>query len=196
MDQPRGRLCRKIVIDNSGVPAPGGAALFMLEKFLKLTTLLWREALKFGAVGGIGWFIDNGIYTLLWHGPMSDSTIKARIVSTVVATLFAWFANRHWTFRHRRSDRIWREFALFLLMNGLGLGIVVACQVVSRYVLGLTSFTADFIAGGVVGLILGTIFRFLAYRYFVFNEELSGEIEPDTAAGSSSTELVGAARAN
>lgn len=164
---------------------------------MKLTALLWREALKFGAVGGIGWVIDNGIYTLLWHGPMAESTIKARIVSTVVATLFAWFANRHWTFRHRRSDRVWREFALFLLMNGLGLGIVLACQVISRYILGVTSFSADFIAGGVVGLILATIFRFLAYRYFVFNEELSEELESapvSLAASSAGPELVGATR--
>jgi putative flippase GtrA len=103
---------------------------------------------------------------------MSDSTIKARIVSTGVATLFSWFANRYWTFRHRRSERVWKEFALFLAMNGIGLMIVVACQAISRYVLGFQSFTADFVAGGVIGLILGTIFRFLAYRFFVFNEEL------------------------
>ncbi len=50
--------------------------------------------------------------------------------------------------------------------------IVLACQTISRYVLGFQTFTADFISGGVIGLILGTIFRFLAYRFFVFNEEL------------------------
>lgn len=132
---------------------------------------LWREAAKFGVVGGVAWFIDNGIYTLLWHGPMADSTIKARIVSTGIATLFSWFASRYWTFRHRRSERPWREFMMFLLMNGLGLGIVVACQFVSRYVLGFTSFSADFVSGGVIGLVLGTIFRFVAYRYLVFSQE-------------------------
>ena len=119
--------------------------------------------------------VDNGIYALLWHGPMSDSTLKARIVSTGIATLASWFANRYWTFRHRRSDRVWREFGLFMIMNGIGLLIALACQAVSRYMLGYQSFTADFVSGGVIGLILGTIFRFLAYRYFVFNEELSSD---------------------
>lgn len=142
-----------------------------------LIELLWREVAKFGVVGGLGWVIDNGIYALLWHGPMSDSTVKARVVSTGVAILFSWFANRYWTFRHRRSDRVWKEFLLFLTMNGIGLTIVLLCQVVSRYVLGFESFTADFIAGGVVGLILGTIFRFLAYRFLVFTEELEAEPE-------------------
>lgn len=150
----------------------------LANKIRALVVLLWREVLKFGTVGGLGWVIDNGIYTLLWHGPMSDSTIKARVVSTAIATLFAWFANRYWTFRHRRSEHVWKEFILFLLMNGLGLVIVLVCQVISRYVLGFTTFTADFIAGGVIGLVLGTIFRFLTYRYFVFTEEISSEFEP------------------
>ncbi len=150
--------------------------------------LLWREAAKFGLVGGLGWLIDNGIYTYLWHGPMSESTIKARVVSTVAATLFSWFGNRYWTFRHRRSPRVWKEFMMFLIMNGIGLGIVLACQIISRYVLGFTSFTADFIAGGLVGLVLSTSFRFLAYRFFVFNEELDQEpdFEHDIAAVQSS----------
>jgi len=104
---------------------------------------------------------------------MSESTIKPRVVST----LFAWFANRYWTFRHRRSERVWREFSLFVVMNVLGLGIVLACQVVSRYVLGFTSFSADFISGGVIGLVLGTIFRFLVYRYFVFTEEFADVLD-------------------
>lgn len=164
--------------------------MHVIEKIINLVALLWREVLKFGAVGGLGWFIDNGIYTLLWHGPMSESTIKARVVSTVIATLFAWFANRYWTFRHRRSERVWKEFSLFLAMNALGLGIVLACQVISRYALGLTSFTADFVAGGVIGLILATIFRFLAYRYFVFNEDLAGKLQPATLPAS--PVLVGA----
>ena len=121
----------------------------VVDKIMNPIALLWREVLAFGAVGGLGWFIDNGIYTLLWHGPMSESTIKARVVSTVAATLFAWFANRYWAFRHRRSERVWKEFMLFLVMNGLA---------------------------------LGTIFRFLAYRYFVFNKELIS-IAGNCAAG-------------
>lgn len=36
---------------------------------MSLAASLWREALKFGAVGGLGWFIGNGLDTLLWHGP-------------------------------------------------------------------------------------------------------------------------------
>jgi putative flippase GtrA len=144
----------------------------LANRITGLINLLWREVAKFGLVGGVGWVIDNGIYAFLWHGLMSGSTIKARIVSTGVAILFSWFANRYWTFRHRSSERVWKEFALFLAMSAIGLMIALVCQAISRYVLGFQSFTADFVSGGVIGLILGTIFRFLAYRFFVFNEEL------------------------
>ena len=157
----------------------------LANRVTDLIHLLWREVSKFGLVGGLCWVVDNGIYALLWHGPMSDGTLKARIVSTGVATLVSWFANRYWTFRHRRSERVWKEFALFLVMNGIGLMIALACQAVSRYVLGNESFAADFVSGGVIGLILGTVFRFLAYRFFVFNEELDADpaFSQDGSAG-------------
>lgn len=53
----------------------------VVDRFMNLVAMLWREVLKFGAVGGLAWIIDNGIYTLLWHGPMAESTIKARASS-------------------------------------------------------------------------------------------------------------------
>lgn len=113
------------------------ATMRLISTLRNLFLLPWREAAKFGVIGGVCWFIDNGIYALLWHGPMSESTIKARVVSTAIATLCSWFANRYWAFSSRRSDRPWKEFILFLAMNGIGLGIVIACQFVSRYVLGV-----------------------------------------------------------
>ncbi|NYE96545.1 putative flippase GtrA [Psychromicrobium silvestre] len=149
----------------------------VFQRVQGLVALLWREVAKFGVVGGLGWVIDNGLFTLLWHGPMSDSTLKARVISSSVAILFSWFANRYWTFRHRRGDKPWREFFLFIVMSLIGMGIAVGCQYISRYVLGFETYAADFISGGVIGLILGTIFRFLTYRFFVFTEELDAEPE-------------------
>jgi uncharacterized membrane protein len=39
----------------------------------------------------------------------------------------------------------------------------------------MTDKVSIFVAGSVVGLVLGTIFRFFAYRFWVFNEELDSE---------------------
>ncbi|GGL81695.1 GtrA family protein [Glutamicibacter protophormiae] len=144
-------------------------------KITGLISLLWREVAKFGVVGGVAFIIDSGIYVWLLHGPMSDSQVKAKIIAGVVATLFSWLANRFWTFRHRRQANVVRELVMFLIMNAIGLGIAAACVWVTKYWIGLTDPTSLFIAGSVVGLVLGTIFRFFAYRFWVFGAEMDQE---------------------
>ncbi|GAB3620595.1 MULTISPECIES: GtrA family protein [Glutamicibacter] len=145
------------------------------HKIAGLVSMLWREVAKFGVVGGVAFVIDSSIYLWMLHGPMSDSQVKAKIVAGVVATLFSWVANRYWTFRHRRQANVVRELVMFIVMNAIGLGIAAACVWVTKYVLGLTDPTSVFIAGSVVGLVLGTIFRFFAYRFWVFGAELDQE---------------------
>ncbi|OMH23817.1 hypothetical protein BKD30_10590 [Tersicoccus phoenicis] len=151
----------------------------LVERFRGLFSMLMREILKFGTVGAVGYVINNGVWFLLVHGPMQDSYAKARVVSGIVATLFAWVANRYWTFRHKRQPNKVRELVQFLVINAIGVGIEAGCVWFTVYVLGLTDTTSSFIAGGVIGLGLGTIFRFIAYRYWVFSAELNAE--PDFA---------------
>lgn len=147
----------------------------LFQKARGLFSLLWREVMKFGVVGGIAFVIDTSIFLWMMNGPMSDSEVKAKVVAGVVATMFSWVANRLWTFRHRRRASVVRELLMFLLMNGIGLFIAAACVWIAKYWMGLTDKTSLFIAGSVVGLVLGTIFRFFAYRFWVFTEELDAE---------------------
>ncbi|MGH3703932.1 MAG: GtrA family protein, partial [Agromyces sp.] len=49
-----------------------------------------------------------------------------------------------------------------------GMAIALGCLWVSHHWLGYTSLLADNIATNVVGLALGTAFRFVLYRYWVF----------------------------
>ena len=48
------------------------------------------------------------------------------------------------------------------------MGIGLLCLWVSHYVLGFTSILADNISGNVIGLALGTAFRFTLYKLWVF----------------------------
>ena len=61
-----------------------------------------------------------------------------------------------------------REYVLFFVFNGVAMLISLACLWFSHYLLGLDSPLADNISANVVGLILGTLFRFVAYRTWVF----------------------------
>lgn len=149
------------------------------ERIVALVKLLWREVAKFGVVGGIGFFIDTGIFLWLITGPMEDSAVKAKVLATGVATVFSWVANRYWTFRNRRQNNVMRELVLFLIMNGIGAGIQAGFVFIAKYVLGITSAGGMVLFGNVIGLGFATIFRFISYRLWVFSEAM--EADPSTA---------------
>ena len=135
--------------------------------------VLIREMVKFGVVGAVALAVDVGVFNALrfigGHGPLYDKPLSAKVVSVTLATLTAWVGNRYWTFRHRRRVAVHHELALFVVFNLVGMGIALACLGVSHYVLDLRSPLADNISANGVGLVLGTLFRFWAYRRFVFS---------------------------
>ena len=126
-----------------------------------------REMLAFGVVGVLALVVDLGTFNALRVG-LGTGPLTAKTVSVTAATTVAYVGNRCWTFRHRGRHGLRREYALFFVLNGAGLGIALGCLGVSHYVLGLTSPLADNVAANGVGLGLGTAFRFWSYRRFVF----------------------------
>jgi len=143
-----------------------------------LRATIVREAGKFGVIGGVAFVIDVGLFNLLRFGVLGaggwleDKPLTAKVLSMGTATLAAWAGNRWWTFRaHRaagRSHRLLPELALYVTMNGIALGISLLCLGVSHYLLGLRSPVADNVSANIVGVGLGTLFRFYAYRRWVF----------------------------
>ena len=151
--------------------------LHLLDRVRGAIDVVYREVLKFGAVGAVAFVVDIGVFNYLRTGllltetgPLAHKPLTAKTISVAVATVVAWLGNRYWTFRHRRRSMPMREFVLFVVMNIGGLMIALACLAFSHYVLGLRSALADNISGNVIGLGLGTLFRFWAYRTLVFTE--------------------------
>ena len=148
---------------------------------------LGREIAKFGAVGLLAFVLDIGLFNLLrfagGEGPLYDRPLTAKIISVVVATTFAYFGNRYWTFRHRGRTSFGREYVLFFVLNGVGLAISVGCLWFSHYALGLTSALADNISANLIGVGLGTLFRFWSYRRWVFPDD--AETADETAIATS-----------
>jgi len=150
----------------------------LLDVYYRLSHLV-RELMKFGVVGGVAFIVDVGLFNLVLHA--TEKPLTSKTISTVVATTVAYAGNRLWTFRRRAHTGVRREYVLFFLLNGVGLAIALACLAISHYLLDLTSRLADNIAANVIGLGLGTIFRFWSYRRWVFPELL-----PEAAEGSRS----------
>ncbi len=151
-------------------PPPTGGIARLLDTARGAMDVIYREMIKFGVVGLMAFVIDIGLANLLWHTVLSDKVTTAKIISGAVATLFAWFGNRQWTFRHRRSRPAHHEVVLFFGVNAIALGISALTLYISHYGLDYTSILADNVAT-IIGIGLGTLFRFWAYRKFVFAGE-------------------------
>ncbi|RQP12633.1 MAG: GtrA family protein [Microbacteriaceae bacterium] len=128
---------------------------------------------RFGVVGLVGLVIDFGVFNILRatvFAPenLHEGPVLAKVVSTGLAIIANWVGNRYWTFREHRGRQLWREFAEFLVVSLGGMAIGLACLWISHYVLGFTSILADNISGNVIGLALGTAFRFTLYKTWVF----------------------------
>jgi len=161
----------------------------LLTSLRQLVVRLLPELTRFGLIGLIGLLVDVGGFNLLrfagGEGPLYEQPLTAKVLSTAAATVVSWLGNRYWTFRHTRRSAVHHEFGLFVLMCTIGSGMAVACLAISHYVLGFTSPLADNIAANVVGLALGTTFRFWAYRTHVFSERQPADAESDCDATAS-----------
>jgi len=125
------------------------------------------ELAKFGSVGALAYVVDLGVFNL-FRVLVGTSPIIAKVISVAVATLVAWLGNRYWTFSTRRTATGGKEFIQFATINVFGLLIGVACLWVSHYLLGFTGVLADNISANIIGLGLGTLFRYFGYRRWVF----------------------------
>jgi len=130
---------------------------------------------RFLVVGLGGLIVDLVVFNVLRitvlapdrveHGP-----IYATIISTGLAILVNWLGNRYWTFRVERRREAFAEMVEFFIVSVAGSLIALGCLWISHYLLGFTSLLADNIAKNVVGLALGTAFRFVFYRIWVFRK--------------------------
>jgi putative flippase GtrA len=140
-------------------------------------TKMQRELGKFGVIGLIAYVIDLAVFNLLrfagGEGPLFDKPLTAKVISVLVATTFAYFGNRNWTFKDRTRSSFRREYALFFVFNAVGMIISLTCLWISHYILGFDSALADNISANVIGLVLGTVFRFWGYHNWVFPNDVS-----------------------
>lgn len=128
---------------------------------------------RFGLVGAVGLLIDLGVFnllrlTVLAPEQLHEGPVVAKVISTTLAIAANWIGNRLWTFRAHRGRQLAREGAEFAVVSVGGMLIGLACLWVSHYALGYTSALADNISANVVGLGLGTLFRFTLYKFWVF----------------------------
>lgn len=130
--------------------------------------------------------IEIGLFNLLLHQHIGPMTSKA--ISAGIATAFAYIGNRHWSFSHRARTGLGRETSFFF---GINLVALVAGELIIAlfaYPLGYKNDHWVLTAANILGIGLGTLFRFWAYKRFVFlhpdkvNSRVAVEDEEQLAA--------------
>jgi putative flippase GtrA len=80
-----------------------------------------------------------------------------------------YVGNRHWSFKHRAGDGGTREYVTFGVLTVIGLLITLAFVGIGHYVIRLQGALAFNLFANVLGTGAATVFRFWAYRRYVFN---------------------------
>jgi len=135
----------------------------------RLTTpwqLIIKELSAFGVVGVINFCIDLGIFNLL-HFHYGVGVLTSKIISTTISTTLSYFMNRHWSFSHRARTGLRREYLLFFVLNVIALLIALAVLAVVHYGLGFDD-TLSLNIANIIGVGIGTVFRFWSYKRWVF----------------------------
>jgi len=148
---------------------------------------LGPELVKFGIVGGIGTIVDLGGAAVL-HSKYHMGPLTAKGISISAAAVVTYLGSRFWTFRHRENQPLLREGLLFVGLNVIGLLLAEAVIACTTYLLGYKDPIAYNVAS-LAGTGLGTIFRFYAYRKWVF---LAPAATPVTTVPSVPAELAAA----
>ncbi|UBU14636.1 GtrA family protein [Nonomuraea gerenzanensis] len=127
---------------------------------------LVHELAKFGSIGALAFVLDTSLLNLfnLFLGPLTS-----KVFATMISTTFAYAGNRYWTFRHREQSGLRREYFLFFLLNGIALLFGMLTIGFTTYTLGLED-PLSFNIANIVGVGLGTLFRYWSYKKWVFLE--------------------------
>jgi putative flippase GtrA len=135
-----------------------------------------KELVKFLLVGGTAFIVDTTIFLGLKNTVLVDKVLSAKVISTLVATIVSYVLNREWSFRTRGGRANHHEAALFFVVSGLGVVVTLAPLWLSHYGLNLqtphvnkfTQEVADFVSAQIFGTLLAMMFRWWAFRRFVF----------------------------
>jgi putative flippase GtrA len=175
------------------------AVLSRLPRPLRELLYKHRELLKFAVVGGICFVIDTAVLEVLTHTVMDTKPVTAKFISTTIATIASYYMNKEWSFRTRGGRAGHHEMALFFLFSALAVIVTTAPLWLSRYAFHLETpyisragqEIADLVSAQIIGTLLAMVFRYWAFRRFVFPDADARPRTRDEKIDLAAAELLG-----
>ena len=123
---------------------------------------------RFGIVGGINTALDFGLLFIFTH--LGLPKITANTISTGVAFVFSFFANKKYTFKSSDGN-LKREILLFVVVTLFGLWVLQNLVIVAVSPL-ISSFISDqslvLLVSKLLATIVSLIWNYLLYKNLVF----------------------------
>lgn len=129
------------------------------------------EKIRFGIVGVANTSIDFVILFALVA--LGLPTIASNFVSTSVALIFSFFANKKFTFKHEGKNTN-RQIILFFAITLFGLWIIQPVIIEGVKLLVSSWFTNKYLVlliGKLFATVASLIWNYLLYRKFVFKQQ-------------------------
>lgn len=155
------------------------ATLARVPQPLRSLLIKHRELLKFAIVGAFCFVVTNVIWYGLKLTVLSEKPITAQAIAIIVATIVSYILSREWSFSTRGGRERHHEAALFFVVSGIAVGLNLVPTAISRYLLHLqvptvslfTQEVSDFIFGSIIGTLVAMVFRWWAFKKWVFPDE-------------------------
>jgi putative flippase GtrA len=136
------------------------------------------EAARFSAVNVVATVVAVALFNVLVHGipglvrpgPLNAWPVSSWFLANCVGMGVSFYGSRRYAFKHRSPTGPGGGALNFTLVNLGSFVIPMACLWVTRNVFHWESVIADNVSANVVGAGLGMLFRFWAFRRFVFKK--------------------------
>ena len=155
---------------------------------------LTGEAAKFSLVNVTATLVALVLFNLLVHGiqglyagPLHAHPLSTYVLANSVGMVLSFLGSRHLVYRHREAIGPAGGALNYAVVNYVSFLIPIGCLWLTRNAFGWDNAVSDNLAGNVVGAALATVFRFWAFRRFVFRSHrpivVRRHLEPHAPGG-------------
>jgi len=127
------------------------------------------QFLRYAAIGVLNVMLFFAIFNLLTSSHTTrPRTIAAYAIAFLITSVFSFALNKTWAFKDTRRERIAHQYALFLVLTMIGLGLqtgVFTLLLIPLHQYGRLGRNA----AALPGIPLSVLWNFTAYRRWTFN---------------------------